>query len=323
MSVLIVGAGATGGYYGACLQQAGAEVTFLVRGRRAEQLRQRGLRVVRGETVDTVSTDVLLAGEITKPWDVVLVTVKAMGLRQAIQDFAPAVGPESIVIPVLNGMSHMDALNERFGAANVLGGVAKLVTHLRVDGDIVKMASLASLEVGTQDGGPDIRLDKAAATLDVPGYDFRRRPDIIAAMWHKWAFIATVGALTTLMQAPVGEILAVPGGRDFALAVMDEAEAVSAAAGYPVPEAEIDFTRNMITADGSPFASSMYRDLVGGSHVEVEPILGDMARRAVHLGVETPLLDLATMRLRIHENRLNRNAPLGLVDDDHRAVRPT
>lgn len=305
MSVLIVGAGATGGYYGACLRQAGRDVTFLVRGRRAEQIRQQGLRVVRGETVDAVSADVLTAGEITKPWDVVLVTVKAMALPQAIADFAPAVGPDSIVIPVLNGMSHMDMLNERFGVTNVQGGVAKLVTQLRSDGAIVQMASLASLEVGTQDGRPNARLDKAAGSLDVPGFDFRIRPDIVAAMWNKWAFIATVGAVTTLMQAPVGEILAVPGGRDFALAVMAEAGAVSAAAGYPVSESEIDFTRTMITTEGSPFASSMYRDLVGGYHVEVEPILGDMAHRAVRLGVETPLLDLATMRLRIHENRLN------------------
>jgi 2-dehydropantoate 2-reductase len=308
MSVLIVGAGATGGYYGACLQRAGHDVSYLVRAGRAQQLREHGLRIVRGDEAETFQPHVVLAGDVNRHWDVVVLTVKGNGLAQAMNDFAGAVGPQSTVVPVLNGMGHMDALNARFGSPNVLGGVAKLVTQLSPDGDIVQLAPLASLEIGSQDGTADKRLDAAAAVLDVDGFDFGVRPDIVAAMWHKWVFIATVGAITTLMSAPIGDIMSIPGGHDFAVAVLNEAAAVSAAAGYVVPTAELEATRGIVTAEGERFASSMYRDLISGYHVEVEPILGDMISRADQLGVDTPLLDLATMRLRVHEGRLDRRS---------------
>jgi 2-dehydropantoate 2-reductase len=304
MSVLIVGAGATGGYYGACLQKAGRDVAFLVRPARAAQLAQRGLRLIRGQEAETFHPELVTAGSLDREWDIVIVTVKATGLDPAVEDFAPAVGAGTVVVPVLNGMAHLDALNARFGPTNVLGGVAKLVTQLSPDGDVIQLGPLASLEVGAQEAAGRARLDTVAEALDVPGFDFAVRADIIAAMWHKWVFIATVGALTTLMRAPVGEIMAVPGGHDLAVAMLAEAAAVSAAAGYELPAGELEWARGMVTAEGSPFASSMYRDMVSGFHVEVGPILGDMIRRADELGVDTPLLDVATMRLRIHENGL-------------------
>jgi 2-dehydropantoate 2-reductase len=120
-------------------------------------------------------------------------------------------------------------------------------------------------------------------------------------------FIATVGALTCLMRGTVGDIVAVPGGRGLGPAILAEASAVSAAAGYPVPAASTAATTQAITQDGSPLTSSMSRDLAEGRPVEVEPVLADLASRGAALAEPTPLLDLATMHLRVHNAKLSRH----------------
>ena len=306
MTILVVGAGATGGYFGLRLAQAGRDVTFLVRPRRAEVLRRRGLRLTGFGGDARIEPRLITAGELDRAYDVVLLTVKANALRQALDDLAPAVGPGTRIIPFLNGLAHLDELNRRFGAAVVLAGVVKVVTQLNADGDIERLGPFGSMEIGAQDGSRDARLEQVAAELSGAGFDFALSSDAMAAMWHKWVFIATVGALTCLMRAPVGDIVACPGGADLGPAILAEAAAVSEAAGYPVPPAQIKVTADMVTQEGSQFASSMYRDLTEGAGTEAEQILGDLVARARLLAVPTPLLDLATLHVRVYERRSDR-----------------
>ncbi|MDI5969069.1 2-dehydropantoate 2-reductase [Streptomyces sp. SL13] len=302
--VLVVGAGATGGYFGARLHAAGRDVTFLLRPRRAAQVRENGLRLTGAGEPETVTPRVVTADALSGPYGIVLLSVKAAGLRPALEDLAPAVGPDTVIVPFLNGMAHLDVLNGRFGAAAVLGGVVKVVAKLGPDGEIVRLARSAGMAVGEQDGRDTPRLRAVAAALGGAGYDFATPPDILAAMWHKWVFIATLTAVTCLLSGTVGEVAAVPGGPAFATAVLGEAAAVSAAAGFPLPAAERDGVLATATTEGSPFAPSMYRDLVQGLPTEVEHVLADLTARARHFGVGTPLLDLATARLRVHQNRV-------------------
>jgi 2-dehydropantoate 2-reductase len=305
MTILVVGAGATGGYFGGRLAQAGRDVTFLVRPGRAGQLRERGLRIV-GQGPDQVTAPQLVtaqelaAGHRAAP-DLILVSVKAAALESAMSDFAPAVGPGTLIMPFLNGMSHLAVLSKRFGEQAVLGGVIRVATHLDADGDIRQLAPGASLVTGAQDGSRSAALEAAFGQLTDAGFDATLSDHVVAAMWHKWVFIATIGALTCLMRGTVGDIVAVPGGRDLGPAILAEASAVSAAAGYPVPGAQSAATSAQVTADGSALASSMFRDLSAGHPVEVEPILGDLVGRGAALGVATPVLDLATMQLRVYE----------------------
>ena len=308
MAILIVGAGATGGYFGAKLAQAGRDVTFLVRPRRAEQLRERGLRLVGHGADQVVIPQLVTADQVAGPADIVLVTVKATGLKAAVADFAPAVGPQTQVIPFLNGMSHLATLNARFGEQAVLGGVVLIATQLSDEGDIVELAPSASLQIGAQDGSRTDRVQAAYDELSVAGFDLSISDDIVAEMWHKWVFIATVDALTCLMRGTVGDIVAVPGGRGLGPAMLAEASAVSAAAGYPVPEPRTEATTQAITQPGSPLTPSMARDLADGRPVEVEPVLGDLTGRGSARGVPTPLLDLATMQLRVYNHRLGGHA---------------
>ena len=308
MRILVVGAGATGGYFGARLAQAGRDVTFLVRKRRAETLRARGLRITGLGNDEVVTPTLVNANEITDPADLVLLAVKATALAAALDDMAQAVGPDTLIVPFLNGMAHLDKLNDRFGDDRVLGGVVKVLTQLNDAGDIVRLAPFASLQIGAQYGQVSARIQEAHDTLAGAGFDTTVSESIVAAMWHKWVFIATVGALTCLMRGTVGDIVAVPEGKKLGPAILAEATAVSAAAGFSVPQSELDNTTGMITEPGSSFASSMYRDVSDRHHTEVEHLLADLTARARMLHVPTPILDLATLHLRVYEDRLANGA---------------
>jgi 2-dehydropantoate 2-reductase len=306
MRILVVGAGATGGWYGAKLASAGRDVTFLVRPGRAAVLRERGLRLT-GADDEVVTPRTVTAAELDGPYDVVLMAVKALGLPQAIEDITPAVGPHTMIVPFLNGMAHIDALTARFGDS-VLGGVIRIATTIGPDGEIVRLAPFANLSVGELDGSDTPRVKELVAQLDGAGFDVARSPAIVADLWHKWVFIATMGALNCLARGTVGEIVAEPGGAELGPALLAEAAAVAGAAGYPPPEAEMANSTSMVTRAGSTFASSMYRDVLAGFPTEVEPILGDLVARARELGVPVPLLDLATLQLRVHQRRVEQRA---------------
>ncbi len=267
MTIFVIGAGATGGYFGARMALAGRDVEFLVRPHRAEQLRERGLRITwpdAGSEMKVARPRLLMAAELTRPADIVLLSVKATALDQAVADFVPAVGPQTLVIPFLNGMAHLDTLNERFGDSAVLGGVVVISATANDDGDIVVLAPGGSLTIGSQDGTRSARLQAAYDQLSGARFDTSISDEIIARMWQKWVFIATVGALTCLMRGTVGDIVAVPGGRDLGPAILAEATSVSAAAGYPLPEAVTANTTRSITQDGSTVTSSMSRDVAAG-----------------------------------------------------------
>jgi 2-dehydropantoate 2-reductase len=304
MGILVVGAGAVGGLFGARLSQAGRPVTFLVRERRAAQLRERGLRVVRAGGTDVVEPRVVTAGQLDGPAGVVLITVKAAGLDAVIKDVAPAVGPGTAVVPALNGLRHLAALTEAFGRDRVLGGVALLSTQLDEHGDIRQLNDMSSLIIGAQDGQRTPPLQRAEELLSGAGFPVAVSDDILRDMWSKWAFIAAAGAVTCLLRGPVGPIVAAADGAATVRAIIDETLAVARAAGHPVPEPEAARTVAMLTAAGSPFTSSMYRDLLQGQPVEVEPILGDLVAEARQAGVPAPLLQAAAVTLRVYDAAL-------------------
>ncbi|NXY94945.1 2-dehydropantoate 2-reductase [Streptomyces sp. BR123] len=303
MRILTVGAGAVGGWFGARLHRAGHDVTFLVRPRRAAALRARGLRVTGLGEETTLVPRLVTADEPAQAYDLVLLSVKSTALDRAAKDLAPAVGPRTAILPLLNGMAHLERLAELFGRKAVLGGVAKVVTTLDGHGDIVRLAPPSAILTGELDGAPSARVDAVRALLTGAGIDSPDTPDITAAMWHKWVFISALGASTCLLRGSVGEFNAVPGGAELARALLAEAAAVSAAAGYPVPDAELDFTTRTVTTAGSRLTPSMYRDVLAGRPTEVEHVLGDLVARARALAVRTPLLDLATLQLRVHQHR--------------------
>jgi 2-dehydropantoate 2-reductase len=306
VTILVVGAGATGGYCGMRLAQGGRDVSFLVRPRRAQTLRERGLRLTGVGGDERIEPQLLAAQELDRPFDLVILSVKATALDAAIEDFAPAVGQTTRILPFLNGIRHLDALSAGFGRSAVLCGVIKIATQLNEDGDIVLLAPGATMEIGAQPDAQTPDLEAISAQLTVPGFELSVASDPLGAMWHKWVFIATIGALTCMMRGTVGDIVAFPTGPELGPRILAEAAAISAAAGHPVPAAQIEATRAAITQVGSPLASSLYRDMSEGAGTEVEQVLGDLVTRASEFGVAAPLLDLATLHLRVYERRRDR-----------------
>ncbi len=302
MRILVVGAGATGGYFGGRLAEAGRDVTFLVRPARAEQLRQNGLQLVSPSHGDvTLQPQLVTAGQIAGPYDLVMLTVKAYALEAALADIAPAVGPETMIFPLLNGMRHLDVLAERFGPKPVLGGVCMVATTVDKDGRIVQLSGFQELVYGERDGTASARVAALDAVIPGAGFKAGSSPKIMQAMWEKWVFLASLGATTCLMRGTVGEIEAQPGGTDVALVILAEATEIATAAGYRPSDAHLERSRTSLTTKGAPTASSMYRDMQQGGNVEVDQILGDLVARGKTLGVATPLLNAAFVHLRVYQ----------------------
>ena len=304
MKILIVGAGSTGGYFGARLTQAGRDVTFLVRPARATVLREGGLQVLSPLGNFAVVPTLALAGEIDKPFDIVLVTVKAFGLPAAIEDFAPAVGPETMILPVLNGMKHIDDLQSRFGPERVVGGVCRVSTTLDAQGRIVHLAPLHELVYGELDGRSTARIEALHAFMSDAGFDAHLSSHIAQDLWNKWILLATLGGICTLARGNIGEIVASDSGVDLARAFLAEAAAVATAAGFAPGAPALAFIDGVLPARGSPMTSSMYRDLVAGDRVEADQNLGDLRARARLAGVATPLVSAAFIQLDIYQRRL-------------------
>jgi 2-dehydropantoate 2-reductase len=306
MRILIVGAGAVGGYFGGRLAQAGRDVTFLVRPARAKQLRQGGLRIISPHGDAALTPKLVSATEIDTPYDLLFLSVKAYALEEAMNDFAAAVGPKTMILPVLNGMRHIDLLTKRFGDHAVIGGVCLVATEIDDVGRIVQLADMQQLLYGERTGETTPRLQLLDATLQGAGFDARLSTDIMQAMWEKWVQLACLGAITCLMRGTIGEVVAAPGGAELSLKVVDESAAVATACGHKPSEAILSRHAAAMTAPGSPLTSSMYRDLRKGAPVEVDHILGDFIERGSAHGAATPLLKAAFVNLRVYQGRLQK-----------------
>lgn len=302
MRVLVVGAGAVGGWFGAALARAGVDVTFLVRSGRAARLHADGLALVdpEGER-SVVDVRAVTADELTDPADLVLLAVKATAVEKAVDDVAPAVGPGTAVLPLLNGVRHVPLLVDRLGPAAVLGGLCLVATRLAPDGAVRHLAPGGSLRFGELDGSATTRLDDIAAVFAPAAFATSVSSTIEHDMWEKWHFMAAGGATGVLLGGPAGGITAAEGGAQAVTAVLAEASAVLAAAGHPVRDEALARARGALLTPSSPFTTSLYRDFADGMPTEVEPVVGDMVRRAAHLGVPVPLLAAAAVRLRVHE----------------------
>jgi 2-dehydropantoate 2-reductase len=303
MRLLVVGAGSTGGYFGGRLVQADRDVTFLVRPGRAAQLRERGLEIVSPHGDATLTPKLATAAELKEQFDAVLLTVKGFALRAAMDDLAPAVGSGTVILPVLNGMRHVQVLKDRFGKAAVGGCVCKCATTLDDNGRIVQLTELHDLTYGEMNGRPTARIQALDAFMTGAAFDARLSSVIEREMWEKWLMLASIGAITCLMRGNIGEVAAAPGGREFVLGVVDEVVAITSAVGVPPSHAAVDTARAQLTRRASTHASSMYRDLLKGHPIEADEIVGDLVRRGREAGIAAPLLAAAYAHLCVYAGR--------------------
>jgi 2-dehydropantoate 2-reductase len=304
MRMLVVGAGSTGGYFGGRLAEAGRDVTFLVRPARAAHLRANGLQIVSPNGDLTLVPKLVTADDVGGLYDAILITVKAYGLAAALDDLAPAVGPTTMILPVLNGMKHVDMITARFGAGALVGCVCKIAATIDAQGRIVQLARFNELAYGEMDGAPSARTERLDAFMRGAGFDARLTPEVEREMWEKWILLATLGGVTTLMRGNIGQIAAAPGGVEFVSRFLDEVLAVVNAVGKSPSTAFVTSTRAALTTQGSSQAPSMYRDLEQGHPIEADQIVGDLLARAARAGIATPLLVASYANLSVYQNRL-------------------
>jgi 2-dehydropantoate 2-reductase len=304
MRILVVGAGAIGGYFGGRMLQAGQDVTFLVRPRRAAELADAGL-VIKSPNGDVTlkNPPTVQADQLNEKFDVVLLSCKAFDLDDAIKSFAPAVGPNTAIIPLLNGMLHLDVLDERFGRERVLGGLCAIAVTLNEKREVVQLAPMQSLNFGERDGGMSDRVRATAKVFESGKFGSVASENILQEMWEKWVFLSTLAASTSLMRTSVGNILAAPGGKDFLLGMLDETKAIATAEGYAPRAPFLERTTAMLTAEGSPMTASMFRDIKAGAPVEADHVIGDLIARGDAAKVPVPRLRTAYTHLKAYEKQ--------------------
>ena len=304
MRVLVVGAGAIGGYFGGRLLQAGRDVTFLVRPKRASELAGAGL-VIKSPNGDVTlkNPPALQADKLDEKFDVVLLSCKAFDLDDAIKSFAPAVGPQTSIIPLLNGMLHLDVLDQKFGRERVLGGLCAIAVTLNERREVVQLAPMQSLTFGERDGKMSGRVRAIAEVFASGKFGAVASEHIIQEMWEKWIFLATLAASTSLMRTSLGNILAAPGGKDFVLGVLDECIGIATAEGYGPRAPFLERSRNTLTDEGSQLTASMFRDIKAGAPVEADHVIGDLIARGDGAKVPVPRLRTAYTHLKAYEKQ--------------------
>jgi 2-dehydropantoate 2-reductase len=301
MKILILGAGAIGGYVGGRLHQSGAAVTFLVRAARRERLERDGLVIksTKGDVTQKVKT--VLGGAEGGPHDVVLLTCKAYDLESAIEAIAPAVGSNTTVVPLLNGMRHIDVLAARFGDAKVVGGLARVGVALSPEGAILHTSPFAAISFGERDGKPArpalVELD---AAIKKSGIDGGVHQNIVQDLWDKWIMLCSLAAMCCLMRGTAGDIMEAEEGEALMLETVGECRQVAATVSCDPGEKGMATVRGYLTQKGSRFAASMLHDLEKASMVEADHVVGDMIARARKAGIATPNLRMAYAHLQVY-----------------------
>jgi 2-dehydropantoate 2-reductase len=306
MRWLVLGAGGVGGYFGGRLQEAGEDVTFLVRPGRAAILRRQGLSIESPDGAARLEPRLLLPGEAAAaPFDTVLLACKAYDLEAAIAALAPHVGPGCAILPLLNGLIHLDRLDAAFGTGRVLGGLCQISATLGPSGEIRHLDLPPRIIFGERAGGSSDRVQAIAAAMAPARFKSEASDNILQDMWEKFTLLASLAGLTCLMRGSVGEIARQPGGVPVARSFLRESAAVATASGYPPRDRFLKATEQRLTDPASAVTASMLRDIERGGPTEGAHILGDMVARGRALGVATPLAEAAACHVAVYEAKRN------------------
>ena len=303
MKILVLGAGAVGGYFGGRLAEHGADVTFLVREARRAQLERDGLRIESAFGSLTRPVRAILAADLQPEYDVVILACKAYDLTSAVESVGPGLAADGCVLPLLNGVSHMQLLNERFGARRVLGGTAQIGVTLTSEGVVRHLNDWRRITLGEQDGTVSPRVQALARAFPPASVEARAVDDILQEMWEKLVHLSTAASLTCLMRASVGEIVRTPDGARLLRDMLDLLAEVAARNGHRPSDAFMATFRQVFSDPQSGYTTSMLRDIEARRRVEADHIVGFVLARARAAGLDGQVLEIAYTHLKSYENR--------------------
>lgn len=301
MRILILGAGGVGGYIGARLSRSGAEIQFVARGERLNQLKSDGL------TVESPLGDIAMPVRASERPDpafaphVVILTCKAPALDAAMTAVAPAITDTTRIVPFLNGVRHLEILRQRFPQNQIWAGIAHGALTLGKDGVIAHLSPFFSTIVGSTGDAADKVISSFVETLKRAEIDAHLSRAIVQDMWNKFVFLTTLAGITCLMRTSVGTILQTKDGPKLARQLFDECQSVARIEGFAPDANSLRSYLGLLTQTGSGLTSSMLRDIESGNETECDHILGDMNDRATRHGVQTPLLRICHTHVLCYE----------------------
>lgn len=298
MKILIVGAGGIGGYFGAKLMNAGAEITFLLRDKRRKLIEAQGLTIETPKGNFTVQPKSLTADQLEPIYDLIILAPKAFDLDDSLKSLAKA-GAHGVFLPLLNGVSHMEALDTLFGKARVMGGVAHIAAMITDTGAVKQLTDLNMLTIGHRAPEHEALAREFIALCKQGDFDSAYSENIDQVLWDKWAFLATLAGMTTLCRGSVGDIVATPYGQELTLEMYEECCSIAKAAGQAIGDTPKGKAIEMLTKVGSPFTASMLRDLISGQKTEHEHILGQMISKGEKVGIASQLLKMAYTQIAV------------------------
>ncbi len=306
MKTLVIGAGAIGGYFGGRLLAAGKDVTLLVRPRRAERLAEMGL-VIQSPlgNLSLSNPPIVQADTLNETYDLILLSCKAYDLEDAITSFAPAVGLHTMILPLLNGMSHLERIEAKFGPDAVLGGQCLISSTMDAEGRIIHLNNSHSLTFGERSGARSDRAGLIEAEFSGAKFDTHLSDNILQDMWEKWIFIAGLAGITCLMRASIGDIIQA-GGVGLTVQLLEECAAIAKKQGFPPRQAALEQSRALFKTPGSPMTASMLRDVEAKGRTEFDQVLGDLMRRGDLQDQASSILRTAYVHLAAYEARRNR-----------------
>ncbi len=287
------------------LVKGGADVTFLVRPARAAQLNRDGL-VVKTQDGDELRTQVrtVQQGQIEATYDVVLLCCKAYDLNSALDAVAPAVGEQSVIVPLLNGVRHIDVLKERFGPERVLGGLTVINAALMPDGTIQQSQVRVNITaIGELDGRSSSRCTAIKAALEAGGIPAQVTDNVMVMMWEKFFGFTCSAAIASLSRSRAGVIARASDGASFVSAVIDECTRIVTALGHPPLPAfnAASQISVLFSQTNSTYGPSILIDMEDGRPTEGEHTIGDLVERAAQAGINVPLLVAARCNLQAYE----------------------
>lgn len=300
MKILIVGAGGIGGYFGAKLINAGADITFLLREKRHQLIQAHGLTIETPKGSFTVHPKAVTADQLEPIYDLIILAPKAFDLDDSLKSLAKA-SSHGVLLPFLNGLSHMEALDQQFGKARVMGGVAHIAAMITDTGAVKQLTDLNMLTVGPRSPEHEALAKEFIALCKKADFDSAYSENIEQVLWDKWVFLATLAGMTTSCRCSVGEIVSTPYGKELTLAMYEECCSIAKAAGYAIGELPRSKAIEMLTKVGSPFTASMLRDLISGQKTEHEHILGQMIKKGEENRIGCPLLKMAYTQIAVKQ----------------------
>jgi 2-dehydropantoate 2-reductase len=306
MRILVMGTGGLGGYFGGLLQRAGEEVIFVARGGHLRALQSTGLRVTSPDGDFALPVHATDRGGEAGPVDLVLFAVKNYDFATAAEAIRPAVGPDTAILCVQNGVETEDRLAAMYSRGHVLGGVTYVSAVIEAPGVISHTGPTGDIVFGEMDGRLTPRVRAIEKMLARTGVSTEATGEILRRLWEKFVFICAGAGMTASTRVSVGEVLAHAESRAMYRGLMEEAAAVGVAKGIPldgVVERQIAVAEQLVKGGGYDTRSSLYNDLAAGRRMELDALCGAVVRMGREHGVPTPLNFAVVAVLRPHERR--------------------